>query len=427
MDRETLQSYLSQARGEGKFDSAGTFTIDYAEAREKLATYQFQRPEYYLLKFVQAAVGMKSKALEFRFASDSIEVRFVSPQAKLPPEQFGALVTDKHDAHVEQHCRDLALAVCGSGASTVCFRDTGSGREVNVRGDSLDFTELGSLRGDSKFLFFLGRDHPFKKSEILNKEKVLKAACQFTPIPISIDGMRINSTGSELALYRSCIKSRFPIHWGEAIKREDRRSGIGLPADGRLARVQLVDNQREVREEGDIWVSLRDEVLAAESAMERARLLLLASGPFEGASKLWLVQYGVVVAERSFGCVLPGLKAVLCVDGHPTDLSGFQLRESEILEQELREVEALAVRLKTCLTQELQKSKPAFLNPPIESGPSVVVGGVVVGGLLGLVAGPYGSVFGACSGAALGKAFLRVKGRARQEPTAYLAAVLGVS
>jgi hypothetical protein len=426
MDRETLQSYLSQARSEGKFDSAGTFTIDYAEAREKLAAYQFQRPQFYLLKFVQAAVAMKSEAVEFRFAPDSVEVRFVSPKCELPPEQFAALVTDNHEAHSERYYRDLALAVCGSQASTICFRDTGSGREVNIRGDSLDFTELGSLRGDSKFLFFLGRDRPLSKSEIKVKEAVIRVGCQFAPLQVSIDGKRINETRSNLSVYEKCLEGRHPVFWGEAVKDEEGRSGLGLPAEGRTAQIQLWDEEgRDVRDSGEIWVSLRDRMMTPKP-YEKARMLLLAAGELEGPSTLYLVQYGVVISEQKIQTAVPGLIAVVCVDGHPTDLSGFQLRESDLMKAELTDVGVWAERLRAHMVFELKSSKPEYLKAPTQSGPSAVVGGVVVGGLLGLVVGPYGSVFGACSGAALGKAFLKMRGRAAREPHEYLKGVLGL-
>jgi hypothetical protein len=424
MDRETLQSYLSQARSEGKFESAGTFTLDYAQAREKLAAYQFQKPEYYLLKFVQAAVAMKSEAVQFRFAPESVEVRFVSPQKELLPEQFGALITDKHDAHLEQHCRDLALAVCGSGASTICFRDTGSGREVNIQGESLEFTELGSLRGDSKFLFFLGRKRRLSKKEIRDKESLLRAACQFAPLSLSIDGKRINGERSDLSLYQRRLQSRHPIFWCEAVQLEDGRSGLGLPRQGRTARVQFSGDKRESREAGDIWVSLRESE-PIHQPYEKVRMLILAGGPLEGRSTLYLVQYGVVISEQKFQTSLPGLRAVLCVDGHPTDLSGFQLRESDLLKAELKEVDVWADRMRAHLLRELDSTKPEYLTAPLQAGPSFVVAGVVVGGLLGLVAGPYGSVFGACSGAALGKSFIKSRGKGVKDPHTYLSDLLG--
>lgn len=419
MDKETLENYLSQARAEGKFDSAGTFTIDYAQAREKLAAFQFQRPEYYLLKFVQAAVGMKSKAVEFRFAPESVEVRFVNPRFELPPEQFGALITDSYEAHIDQHCRALALAVCGSGAGTICFRDTGTGREVNIQGGSLEFTELGSLRGDSKFLFFLSRDKAYSKAEIKAKEEVLRAACQFAPIVLKIDGKPLNESREELQFYERCLETPYPAFWGEAIVAESTRSGVGLPCAGRSAFIQLWDDRRVCREQGEVWVCLRDTE-PLEVPLERARLLCLAGGALEGRSALYLVQYGVVISEQAIQTSVPGLNAVLCVDGHPTDISGFQLRDSEMLEQELKQIYRLSDQLKKRLTEELEISRPAYLRASPEPGQSAVVGGVVIGGVLGLVAGPYGSFFGACSGAALAKAFQKSRAVSRILPETYL-------
>ena len=425
MDRETLEGYLSRARAEGRFDSAGTFTIDYAQAREKLAAFQFQRPEYYLLKFVQAAVAMTATAVEFRLAPESVEVRFVNPRFQLPPEQFGALVTDSYEAHMEQHCRDLALAVCGSGASTICFRDTGSGREVNIQGTQLDFTELGSLRGDSKFLFLLTRDRPYTKGEIKAKEAVLKAACQFAPISLKLDGKALNQTRADLRFYERSLDTLYPAFWGEALLAEEKRSGIGLPREGRAAQVELWGEHRVCREQGDLWVRLRDAE-PVESPLERVRMLCLAAGPLEGSSTLYLVQYGVVISEQTLPASIPGLKAVLCVDGHPTDLSGFQLRESELLTQELEEVIRLAERLRSKMIEELPLSEPRYLRAPPEPGQSAVVGGVVIGGVLGLVAGPYGSFFGACSGAALARVFQKTRTVSRALPSNYLREVFKI-
>jgi hypothetical protein len=425
VDRETLEGYLSQARSEGKFDSAGTFTIDYAQAREKLAAFQFQRPEYYLLKFVQAAVAMKSTAVEFRFAPESVEVRFVNPRFQLPPEQFGALITDSYEAHIEQHCRDLALAVCGSGAGTICFRDTGSGREVNIQGRALEFTELGSLKGDSKFLFFLSRDKAYSKDEIKAKEEVLRAACQFAPVTLKVDGKPLNESRADLRFYERCLDSPYPVFWGEVIVAETNRTGVGLPRHGRSASVELWDDRRVCREQAEVWVRLRDSE-PVECPLDRVRLLCLAGGALEGRSTLYLVQYGVVISEQTILTSVPGLNIVLCVDGHPTDLSGFQLRDSELLEQELKQIYRLSDQLKERLMGELSHGEPEYLRAPPEPGQSAVVGGVLIGGVIGLVAGPYGSFFGACSGAALAKVFQNSRAVSRTLPGAYLLERLSV-
>lgn len=59
-----LEQFLQQERSEGRLDSDGVFTIALDSALEKTARYSLERPSAWILKVVQAAVGLRATVLK---------------------------------------------------------------------------------------------------------------------------------------------------------------------------------------------------------------------------------------------------------------------------------------------------------------------------------------------------------------------------
>ena len=74
----SLDKILQQAHSEGRLDSEGAFTISLDRALEKMARHTLERPSAWILKAVQAAVGLGASVLNGRVTRGwtSLEIRF---------------------------------------------------------------------------------------------------------------------------------------------------------------------------------------------------------------------------------------------------------------------------------------------------------------------------------------------------------------
>ncbi len=65
----TLDSFLAGQQAEGKHDSEGVFTVDLAEAAERLVTFRLPSEHHYLLKLVQLATRIGAPILRIKMES----------------------------------------------------------------------------------------------------------------------------------------------------------------------------------------------------------------------------------------------------------------------------------------------------------------------------------------------------------------------
>ena len=70
----SIDAFLEDLTGEGRLDSAGSFTISAEQAKEKLSQYLLESTEEYLLKLIQA--GVAAGASELQLHSSTTRVQF---------------------------------------------------------------------------------------------------------------------------------------------------------------------------------------------------------------------------------------------------------------------------------------------------------------------------------------------------------------
>ena len=77
-----FQEFLAAQSAEGNYDSEGVFTVDFAEAAERLATFRLPSQSHYLLKVVQLASRLGAGALRVKLESFRTSVHFRAPRAQ---------------------------------------------------------------------------------------------------------------------------------------------------------------------------------------------------------------------------------------------------------------------------------------------------------------------------------------------------------
>lgn len=77
----SFEDYLKEQSVEGTFDSKGAFTMDFAEAAERLATFRLPSENHYLLKVVQLASRLGAESLRIKLESFRTSVHFRAPRA----------------------------------------------------------------------------------------------------------------------------------------------------------------------------------------------------------------------------------------------------------------------------------------------------------------------------------------------------------
>lgn len=76
-----FQQYLESQRAEGNYESEGAFTVDFAEAAERLSTFRLPSENHYLLKIIQLASRLGAETVGVKLESFRASVHFRAPVA----------------------------------------------------------------------------------------------------------------------------------------------------------------------------------------------------------------------------------------------------------------------------------------------------------------------------------------------------------
>lgn len=76
-----FQEYLDSQRAEGNYESEGAFTVDFAEAAERLSTFRLPSENHYLLKTIQLASRLGAETVGVKLESFRTSVHFRAPVA----------------------------------------------------------------------------------------------------------------------------------------------------------------------------------------------------------------------------------------------------------------------------------------------------------------------------------------------------------
>ena len=153
-------------------ESAGSFTLAIEKARDKLASYTLARPEDYILKLVQCAVLLGVDELFIELHRTAVLYYFEVPASNhdLAIERLTeALFSPLEESHRGRS--HLSLALCAIAAEK----------------------PIEPLAADRRFhlLYFKKPSSGVTLSLTSAESKVLRERCSYAPIPISLDGKRL--------------------------------------------------------------------------------------------------------------------------------------------------------------------------------------------------------------------------------------------
>lgn len=108
-----LEAFLEQERRLGEKESEGCFTLSLQQALEKFGAHRLLRRQFYLLKFVQAAVRAGAEKIRFRFNGNSASCGFLVPAASalLDVDGIGTYLEGPGSSKLPAELRHLAAGL----------------------------------------------------------------------------------------------------------------------------------------------------------------------------------------------------------------------------------------------------------------------------------------------------------------------------
>ncbi len=238
-----LHDLLASMSGEGEVVSeSGDFTIHVSKAEDKLKEFQPTNPFFYILKLVQSAVlagatqidvqcqahqvslehdGLPPKANQLQ---DLLNYLFLAAEEQNSPElsSLNRLASSVNTA-VAAHARELLIACSREGESyqqtwtadgteftTLDPTDTQQGTRFLLKRKSEDVTCALRHVGDTRLLDLV-KGH---RNAIQKEEAALWDRCIFSPIPIRVNGQRVDRTEfgtPRYPGYRGRLDNRVPF------------------------------------------------------------------------------------------------------------------------------------------------------------------------------------------------------------------------
>lgn len=105
-----LDQFLQLECSEGAFDSEGAFTVDWASALEKTAHFSLERPSAWILKVVQAAVGLRATTINGHVLRHGARLEIRLPEDGPSWNQVRSSVIEP-DREAPRALHDLALGL----------------------------------------------------------------------------------------------------------------------------------------------------------------------------------------------------------------------------------------------------------------------------------------------------------------------------
>lgn len=322
---DPIEEYLREQSAEGHRDSTGAFTISAEKAMTKLAAFQLPRPSAWLLKVVQAGVVAGCSSINVNQSAKSSKVTFTGghlgrieelvkifadPNALLTPAQQHLLVGLRT---VALNSRRPVLVIDEPVDSPRLCALWNEGRVSPPRPGSVLQKSL-SARDEGNLSFHVG-DSPLTEQYQFKREKGVKrvvadeyrelmANAVTCPIPLKVDGRRIDHFGLEDASFHRC-----PVLFG------GRPGQAGEPVL-RLSAAVLPEGA-----EDNTYAAAWTAYLTEKSH----------------SNEICWVKDGVICESTTFGGHESFyLRLYLPADDLATDLSGLHLRFEDSLSREKR-------------------------------------------------------------------------------------------
>jgi hypothetical protein len=318
-----LQSFLTDKRDGGTFDSHGTFTLNQDAIASKLAEYGLGSQAACLLRLIQMGLAGGAREVDIVFGLEAIEIVL---EGELPSSAF----------YKELH-RPLRVLLSGclhAGFSAVVV---GSGRKRWRLDRAFHMQEAeGSFRNGVAFVFNGSYDR--------NIRKELSSRLRASPAKVTVDSKPINQTRAPrrclLELEIQSLDAPFVESvWVKAEKKRHRADDFFAP--GQVARpVKYIDHgdgfltENRLHDQWDVLLYAKRIVPVGGLRRGHPATVALLNIPLEASSArgLFFVKEGVIVGRVETAL---GLDGYVSAEGLNTDLSGLNLVQNSKLQKRL--------------------------------------------------------------------------------------------
>ncbi len=191
MNRQ-VQQVLDQLTGEGQLDSAGSFSIDYSRALDKVSKRLFQEPDAYPVQWHQAAYLLGAGEVRLRATKQQLEYQFSSPQLSPDlveelPQQLNQPLPSPGSA-LGHLLRGIHLARIQEGLQlAILYQDQEQGwlEPLNNKRQPLP----ASKSGPPQLTLIVCSSVPRSWA---SEKQLLSQRCALSPVPIYWNGKSIN-------------------------------------------------------------------------------------------------------------------------------------------------------------------------------------------------------------------------------------------
>lgn len=371
----SLDDLLADLRDDGVMESSGNFTLDPKKAEEKLRNFSFSSAFDYVLKIVQCAVASGAPRIDIEVNARTVEVVFDGePFTQNDMKRLIGHWLSETSQPGSRRFRHLAAGLRGAVAvapSAVSFESWGESgglrRTWDDEGWNLRTLESGRLPKVNTFTLTrtLGQSLSAAGSEFmslfnshsdgdLGEEEALKSRCEYSPVPIYLDGEKVSG-----------FTFGAPLYPGYKIE-NDPNPGEARPphyVDTFDLIDDLVDPNHHLFEEclpaeDGSSCSLRSQASQAtvRSDLEpgTACQILMGVRAELGANKAIYVEDGVTLCSKEPVLVCPGVLALVSAETLNKDLTGFQLVEDNQFEAKKNQLFGMAINARSQLMENLK-------------------------------------------------------------------------
>lgn len=356
---DPLENFLSASRQAGQTDSEGTFTIDFAKAREKMARFQLANPQEFVLKIVMAACAAGAGGLDVRTGTRTGFILRDWPDELTIDSLARRLCADTilSGEHALDHLAVAVNALLGLDCGDILIQHTPKqGKSSLLRVDEgLQWENPEGYNGEAgQLVLVVGERGQISQTEI---KRLLQERCYAPGLSITIDG------GGPLPLTVPPTSGAHRIQYfrnDHLLASHSYGAFPDTPPRPRDGRPQLFDFARE------------------------ANLRLTVD--LDPTAAVWFSRFGVLAELVRLPLGVPGVAGVVSADDLATDLTGFQFSRDEKFAEVERWLRDAAEELRhdalLKATRISADSQPANANAPLHE---LFAGLSCVGSALGFV------------------------------------------
>lgn len=322
----SLSDFLEAQSDSGRLDSSGTFSIDFAKARDKLRLFSLPFTTDYLLKLTQFANLVQAERLAWNITTRAVQMSlFTSRPLKITLRDISQRLLNPVTEITEPDLKCLLVGLNGALAmqpQQLSIQDA-RGHHLTLESDLVLLQEdtedeeeaLPSPEDGAAFTFTLHRKRDRRQS--LQETLVIKERCHLSIVPILLNGEPLQP---RIPIYEKLDGSEryLPQEFVLGERRLYAEKGFPVPpwpshpGDARDPKRKVFLRQRR-----------------GEEHHTRCRQWIMLRYGLKANACLHYWQHGVIVDTQYHNLGVPGLEAVLDASDLNTDLSGLQVQEDQ--------------------------------------------------------------------------------------------------